>query len=583
METEVLKDPESLLASSHEKEKDEDYRGALNLLQEALQIFQASEDKEGEKKVLLIIGDLYFRIGDYENALLNYFKFLSASKGVEDPSEVLKSYHKIGQVYQTVRDFDPAIEYFSKATILAAQTKDENELALALFALGNVYNWADDFPNSEKYLLQSLNVAESLENERVLIKPVSSLAILYTKMNKLDESLQLFERGIDLANKLNLVQIRVGMLKSLGNLYLSRKEFDLALSTLTTAQKEAEELKMNTVLLLIHGFFADTYEAMGDYKSALVHHKKHLEYEKELMNEEVKLKTKGLQAKFELEEARKENERTKSRNEELEKANEEIHRQKGELEVKNKNITDSIVYAERIQRAMLPEEKQLKNYFPESFILYLPRDIVSGDFFWFQELNGLFIIAVADCTGHGVPGALMSMIGNDLMNHIVIFRKITSPSEIVRQLNKGVRRALKQNENQSRDGMDISICVIDRQNRSIRFAGANNGFWLKQGDLIHAISGTKASVGGHTPDEQVFIETDLDYNPGDCLLMGTDGYADQFGGPLGKKFKHKQLREFLRTADCSMTKLHESLNNLFNDWKGELEQVDDVCVIGIQL
>jgi serine phosphatase RsbU (regulator of sigma subunit) len=303
------------------------------------------------------------------------------------------------------------------------------------------------------------------------------------------------------------------------------------------------------------------------------------------MVEEINLKTKGLQIKFDIEEAKRETELTLLKNRELESANMEINRQKVELEVKNKNITDSIVYAERIQRAMLPETQILIKKFPGSFVMYNPRDIVSGDFFWFYEKDDTFIVAVIDCTGHGVPGALMSMIGNDLLNHIVESRKITDPSEILFHLNNGVRTVLKQreSESESRDGMDISVCLINESKKELHFAGAINPMWIIKNNTLDVIPATKASVGGHTSDNQLFQKYVVSYEPGCRIYLFTDGYADQFGGPRGKKFKYKQLKELLLNSMSPEQNQASILSETFMKWKGPLEQVDDVCILGISL
>lgn len=562
----------------------QNFRQATELLNIAIGEYKDAEDLSGLSEAYLQTGDLFNEIGDFEKALENYFNFHSIAKERGDSKLLLRSYHKIGSVYQSIRDFDAAKNFFGKACRHASELDDQKEYSEALFALGNVYNWADELENAEKFLLESLKVAESLNDEKTQIRPISSLAILYTKMKKLDLSLDYFNKGIELSTKFGMLQIRAGMLKSLGNLYISRKEYEKAISTLKVAEKESAELRLNNILLLIHGFFADAYEKTGEYKLALEHHRKHLYYEKELMAEEVNLKTKGLQVKFELEEARRENEINLQRNIELEEANKEINRQKSELEIKNKNITDSIVYAERIQRAMLPELGILKEKYPESFVMYQPRDIVSGDFYWFYQVSDKFVIAVVDCTGHGVPGALMSMIGNDLLNHIVVFQNITDPSEILYRLNKGVKDVLRQRESESRDGMDIAVCVIDDRTKVLQYAGANNAAWIENGGRLEVLPATKVSIGGLTPDQQPFKTTVRTIVPGDRLYLFTDGFADQFGGPYSKKFKYHQLKELLvASSNEPIGKQYGHVVSKFNSWRGENEQVDDICIIGIQL
>ncbi|HXC03240.1 MAG TPA: SpoIIE family protein phosphatase, partial [Bacteroidia bacterium] len=205
-------------------------------------------------------------------------------------------------------------------------------------------------------------------------------------------------------------------------------------------------------------------------------------------------------------------------------------------------------------------------------------------FYWFQEKEGRIILAVVDCTGHGVPGAFMSLIGNALLNEIITERNIQDPGLILQELNKGVHKALKQEETQSRDGMDMALCVLDGQ--ELKMAAANDPIWLyqQQTGTILEIVPTKSAIGGHTPVEQVFQTTVLTVKPGDVVYLFSDGLADQFGGPKGKKFKYKPFRDLLLHASpLPASEQKARLEKAFDNWKGYQQQVDDVCVIGMRV
>ena len=261
-----------------------------------------------------------------------------------------------------------------------------------------------------------------------------------------------------------------------------------------------------------------------------------------------------------------------------------------QLAEKNRDITSSIEYARKIQDAILPPLTEIYYAFSECFILYKPRDIVSGDFYWFYEKGAKKIIAIVDCTGHGVPGAFMSMIGHNLLNQIVIENEITSAAEILNQLHLGVKNALKQEQamTESKDGMDISLCVFDRQEEEIEYAGAYRPLYIvnpSDGGKIKKIVGDKFPVGGsHFGAERSFTCNKIPYVKGQLIYMFTDGFADQFGGPSEKKFMIKRFDEMLLTNKA--LPLHDqakTLENTFDDWKKSLEQVDDVLVLGIKL
>ncbi len=271
----------------------------------------------------------------------------------------------------------------------------------------------------------------------------------------------------------------------------------------------------------------------------------------------------------------------------------QVVKQKEELEEKNKDITDSINYAKRIQEALLPSRETRKNLFPDAFILFKPRDIVSGDFYWFAEKNGKKLIAAVDCTGHGVPGAFMSMIGNSFLNEIVNERALTRPGLILDKLRNLVIRALKQSDAESgaNDGMDISLLCLSEitlpeggTKTKVDWAGANNPMWLiRDGNCIE-YKPDKRPISFSRGQEVPFTNHGIELQKGDTLYVFTDGFADQFGGVKGKKFKYKQLQQVLLSVQHeTMQKQEEILTATFNNWKGSLEQVDDVLVIGVRV
>jgi serine phosphatase RsbU (regulator of sigma subunit) len=281
----------------------------------------------------------------------------------------------------------------------------------------------------------------------------------------------------------------------------------------------------------------------------------------------------------------------------------EIIEQKNLIENKNKEITDSIWYAKRIQDAIMPAGDYFSGLFPRSFIILRPKDIVSGDFYWANERGNEKILVAADCTGHGVPGAFMSMMGHDYLNEIIIDKRVTSPDEILNLLRAGIIKALKQRgeEGGSKDGMDVSLIRFNETEGTIDFAGANNpiyiirsvsfsapdgfNFQIKSGSFIlYEFKGDKFPVGIHYGTLAPFTSKTIRVLPGDRIYMFSDGFADQFGGPHGKKLKNIQFKNFLlETAQLNISSQSDFLIKQFDRWKGSLEQVDDVLVLGIEI
>jgi serine phosphatase RsbU (regulator of sigma subunit) len=265
--------------------------------------------------------------------------------------------------------------------------------------------------------------------------------------------------------------------------------------------------------------------------------------------------------------------------------NHKIEAQNFELESAYKGIQDSIHYAERIQHAILPVASEIHNSFPDSFVFFRPRDIVSGDFYWFVKREKQTWIACVDCTGHGVPGAFMSMIGNTLLNEIVLEKNIESPDKILNLLHVRIRQALRQDVGgETRDGMDISLCLIDEQKKKLFYAGANRAMWLMRKNELHLFDPDKFSIGGDQGSvEREFTLHQTDMVPGDCVYLSSDGYADQFGGEKGKKFMVKRFQDLVKQIHTlPMNEQHDFIEKAFLDWKGKLEQVDDVLVIGFR-
>jgi serine phosphatase RsbU (regulator of sigma subunit) len=262
--------------------------------------------------------------------------------------------------------------------------------------------------------------------------------------------------------------------------------------------------------------------------------------------------------------------------------------QKAEIEHKNKDITDSINYAQRIQASILPPVSKIAENFSDSFVFYQPRDIVSGDFYWFDRVNeSKFLIVCADSTGHGVPGAFMSMIGTTLIKDICMRNNIVSPSDVLATLDREITSTLNQNldpKGKSTDGMDITVCEFDVKNHYLRFSSAMRPIMmLHKGELIY-VRGSRSSIGGYITEQKEFEDQGFQLEPGDIVYLFSDGYPDQFGGPLGKKYKMARLKN-LMTDICHkpMDEQYNHVKNNFNLWKGDFEQVDDVLFMGIQI
>jgi serine phosphatase RsbU (regulator of sigma subunit) len=260
-----------------------------------------------------------------------------------------------------------------------------------------------------------------------------------------------------------------------------------------------------------------------------------------------------------------------------------LEESRAKIQEKNREILDSINYAKRIQNAMLPDKSVFQKNLNDYFVYYKPKDIVAGDFYWMEEVEGKILIAAADCTGHGVPGALVSLVCHNALNRAVSECKLTDPGEILDKTRQFVIEHFSKSDEKVKDGMDISFASIDKVNREVIWAGANNPLWYFQNGEFKINLSNKQPVG--ISDKQIpFFSNKIVLLPGDSIYLFTDGYADQFGGEKGKKFRYKQMQELLiANYQKSMPEQMNILDRAIESWKGNLEQVDDILIVGIRV
>ena len=557
------------------------FKVALDLNLKALLLSQELKEEKAEVRIYRSIGTTYYGIHDFDNGLKNYEEGLKIAEQIGYRSELPAFYSNLGIMWHSKKDYGKAMEYYIKALKLADANKDMRSKSYVLNSMGKLYydigkkdERPQDFEQAIKYYKQSLDLKKEMNDKRGMANTLGNIGDVLIERGRYDDALDYYKQGYALAR----------------------------------------ETQYNEWLETGCFIMSDIYVKLGDYKSAYLVHKEYVAIKDTLESIADRKAMADLQDKFDdeqrektIELQQKENElleaQVKSRNTTLGFASAGLvivivfafflyrsYREKQKInmviEEKNKNITDSIMYAKRIQTAILPSREQFAQAVDDFFILYKPKDIVSGDFYFFTEMNGKIIIAVADCTGHGVPGAFMSMIGNSLLNRIIKEKGETVPCEILSQLHKGVSEALQQNKDtETRDGMDIALVSIDRKTGTIAYAGANRNLYFAGASGMQEITANKSAIGGlHSVDEVKFSNHEFSFSGGDTIYLSTDGYADQFGGPEGKKFRTRRFREMLELMKGK--KMDAQLNELeitLAEWMGNNEQLDDILVIGVKL
>lgn len=582
----------------------DNYVKGIDYIQRSITIRERLKDKRGLANSYLTLYKVYSEIGELEKAMDSEFKSLSICEEIKDLQCVSGRYTNIGQLYQKKGEYDKALEFHFKALRLSKQLNIPNRTALVHENIARVYSFTSRFEDGLKHLDSSQVLRESFGDRE----------------------------GI--AN-LHLVRAFI---------QIEQKQADAAVRSCLIAMETGKSLKLSYVVKEAHRLLSQAYALTKNHEQAYAHYRDYIvlrdsilniDQSKEIVRKELEFNFNKKQEMQRLIEERKAEKRqaesqrqsniifyvslatvvlsvllgfsiyqyrlkNKSQKE-LQKANEELFMTNTELEEKsriieqqhdtirekNNEITDSIRYAHQIQSAMLPTEEEFVTHFRDAFVLFEPKDIISGDFYWVSAHGNKIIYATVDCTGHGVPGGFMSMLGLSLLNELVNEDQLTDPSMILDRLREKVITSLKQKgiDGEQKDGMDMTLCLLDKEVNKLWVAAANHVLYVvRQGEELIEIKGDKHPVGIQGDELKPFTTREIQLQKGDMIYSFTDGYPDQFGGPKGKKFKYIQLKEALQEmSPLQASEQRNVLSDTFTAWKGSLDQVDDVCVIGVRV
>lgn len=557
----------------------------------------------GMQRHLCNIAIVYDDIGDHEKSRNYYFRSLKYAEMLHAKSSIADLYGNIATSYMDDHDNKRAMGYCSKALHLYEELKDTSGMAFVFGNIGLIYKDLGDekadkgMPENDiaeyyaavTYFKKCLSVLKEDERSTKAIN-LGSLGSVYMSMKKYDEAESYLKQSLGLSKEINDLYGVMSTSDQLSDLYA-----EMASQKGISTDKKIAYLEISYKNLQEHNAAKDSI-FNHDKTSDITRKEMSYEYEKkEAVAHAIAAAEKRTQhiiitavvgglllSLFFLVFIFRSLRNTK-------KQNKVIELQKREVEEHRKGIIDSITYARRIQEALLKEEEHITVHLPEHFVLYKPKDIVSGDFYWSVEKKGSWYICVADCTGHGVPGAFMSMLGIAYLNEIISAEQLLSPSEILNRLREKIVKELKQTgeSGESQDGMDMSMVRYDLKSGELIWAGANNPLWISSTadgkSIIKEIEPDKQPIG-YTFDPVPFTDHSIKLHENDIIYLFSDGYADQFGGPKGKKFKSKHLQEVLiEIGNESMAAQKEILDRTFEEWRGNLEQLDDVAIIGIRI
>jgi len=560
----------------------------LERLLKAIKIFEKTKNKKGMASAESMIGTIYGSKTDFDNAIEHYSNALKLYEELKYKHGMAGCYNNISLMHSLKKDYAHTLENYFKALKILEETGDKTNTAITLNNIGNAYSTMGKNDSAMAYYSRSLNMKEELGDKFGMIESHFSISKMYFLDKNISESKKHLAKTIDISKEIGEKAHLAEAYDLLAKCDSSERNFlDAYMHSqqyirIKDSLMSEENLKQIAEMQSKYDFDKkeSAMKAEQDKKDAMAKQEQELRDYRQLVIEIICVSVVVflLSISFIL------YKRYKAK----QKANKEITAQKKIIEEKNKDITDSINYAKRIQDAILPDKEIKYRLFTDGFVLFQPRDIVSGDFYWFAEKNGRRLIAAVDCTGHGVPGAFMSMIGISFLNEIVIEKGITNPGEILSELRHMVIRSLKQTGagGEAQDGMDIALLSFDDKNSTVEFAGANNPLWIcrKENGKVNEYKPDKRPIGFFRGQGLPFTNQVIEVKTGDSLYIFSDGYADQFGGPKGKKLKYKPLQELLLSIQKEkMLRQEEILTEHFRKWKGTLEQIDDVLVIGIRV
>lgn len=604
---------------------------ALKYLNESIDISIKVNNKSLASNNYYSVGEIYLSSSEHNKALEYFQKSLLLAKSLKDNIRMADCYAAMGDVFRTQADIENAEEYYKKSLSISTQINYKYTKSYCYYALGMLKKAEKQYDLAMEYFNRSIGIANEINDNWRISDCYNMIGDLHTLRLNYSKAEEFLIKSLKLSREIGNRATEGAALTSLADLYFKKKDYKQSKIYAEQSLAIAKEVNIIENTKDVSESLYKIYEKDGDYKNAFKYHVLYKNLSDSTRNAETAKRLVQQQLQFEFNEKNNAQKLEQEKKDAIKEAelhkqqtytifsviglmlvlvlaivifrsqrkqklvNIQLGRQKQQIEFQKKEITDSISYSKRIQNALLPDDEQIKKYLPNSFVYYKPKDIVSGDFYYFAHIKKKnsdnetqLVIAAADCTGHGVPGALMSVVSYQKLDTSA--RIYNEPNAILKRLNKGIKRALKQtlSQNATRDGLDIALATISKSAEEnlfkVQFAMANRPVYVFRKKEFIELKPTKAAIGGYTSINQEFEMHELELSSGDTFYLFSDGYADQFGGPKGKKLMTARFKEILKEMQqVPISGQREHLEKEMRDWMGMNEQVDDFLIIGVQL
>jgi serine phosphatase RsbU (regulator of sigma subunit) len=598
------------------------YPMALEYYQKCLKLAEEGNDNEAILVVVNNMSSIYTSLKDYTKALELSKKSLALAQEMNAKPRISNALREIGLIYRKMKN-PLALEYFQKSLEVSEEINQTSSIVGSLNYIGFYYIEMEEYDKALKVFQDALEKSERIQLRAGIINSLNGLCSINIKQKNYGKALYYALRNLELSKSMKSLTIKRDIHNQLSKIYAATHDYknafqnyklykelndsvyknenikriaELEYSYKFDKEKQAMELeqqkkdaimaaqkRQQTIILIsfIGAFILMSLLAFYIYRSYLDKRKSNIL----LTQQKLEIEAKNEDLVQLNEEITAQREEISAQRDEIEAQRDMVVLQKDRIQAQNKLITDSINYAKHIQQALLPSSEYAEANLREYFILFKPKDIVSGDFYWSTRVNEFLILTVADCTGHGIPGAFMSILGISFLNEIVGKKGVIKASEILDQLRNSVIDALKQKwqPGEQKDGMDLALVVINTKTGQLQYAGAHNPLYIVSAgkDLIQLKPDNQTVAINN--NMRPFTNQEVQLNKGDSIYLTSDGYHDQFGGPGNSKFKRTQLKELLVTiADKPMADQSKILESTFETWKGEHEQIDDITILGMK-
>ena len=596
-------------------------------LELALQANEIAESEEDQVFAMNFLGNAYLHLEVYDSALHWFQTTYSLAEEIGDSVSLSKAINNLGVVYFNTGDLNKGLEAFEESAQIDLDVKDFESAMISFLNLGAIYMQLQEYELAAAFSSKALKLSRKTFDKKMEAHILTNLGAISIRMGREEEGKDQFFEAMEIYRNMNDID---GILSTYYNLGFTLNITDnpkIAEIYFLKALEFADTLQSAKAYSDVYLGLAETNESMGKYGRSLDYYKLHMAWSDTLVQQIKQDAIVEMQERFNTEQTQKENELLQkenqikslknrenesklnqsrfiiigvsaglllilamvfvliNRNRLKTKTNRLLSLQRDEILEQKKEITDSITYAKRIQNSFLPAEKDFKAHFSESFLMYEPKDIVAGDFYILEEAGDYVFFSVADCTGHGVPGAMVSIVCSNAIRKVLHEMHEYEPGKILNHTRDIVISQFERKGHTVNDGMDISFCRFDKKNMTLAWAGANNDLLIiRKGEAqMLEIKPNKQPIGGYVTTDP-FTTHEVQVEKGDCVYMTSDGFPDQFGGEKGKKYKYKRFKELLlRHSQLKMIDQKSKISTEFWEWKQGFEQIDDVCVMGVRI